>query len=200
MSFWILKDWVLNPYLVIPSCGLQLKDCRDYITQNALRLYQLQQNTHQCFSFHRHTLWTWHETPALETSSSCMYHRFHTCRAFTGSVKQFTPPPCSTDRVWMRNNSLRFGYLSKVSMVKLMSGLLRKVQNCLGVDSPVLSPQPAAGRTTATGNWTASRPSIPSRWSDSNFRKSPGSPGRRCPRLWFEASPLASSYSLQRKL
>uniref|UniRef100_A0A8C9SZE7 Uncharacterized protein n=1 Tax=Scleropages formosus TaxID=113540 RepID=A0A8C9SZE7_SCLFO len=39
-----------------------------------------------------------------------------------------------------------------------MSGLLRKVQNCLGVASPVRSPEPPAGSTAATGKSTLRRP------------------------------------------
>lgn len=141
----------------MPSCGFWLTDCRNYVTQNALRLHQLK--TH---------------TTGLDFTDMCFKHDVKWDAGVNNLISLV-----SLRKVWMRNISLLWRYLSKVSMVKLISGLLRKVQNCLGVGSPVLSPQPAAGRTTATGKPTASRPVIPSQCSDSNFRKSPGSPGRR---------------------
>uniref|UniRef100_A0A667XA03 Uncharacterized protein n=1 Tax=Myripristis murdjan TaxID=586833 RepID=A0A667XA03_9TELE len=58
-----------------------------------------------------------------------------------------------------------------------MSGLLRNVQNCLGVCSPVLSPVPPAGRTTDTGKSTLH---FPGSWlliRASPLGKSPGSAG-----------------------
>uniref|UniRef100_A0AAY4EM16 Uncharacterized protein n=1 Tax=Denticeps clupeoides TaxID=299321 RepID=A0AAY4EM16_9TELE len=56
-------------------------------------------------------------------------------------------------------------------------GLVKNVQNCFGVDKPVLSPEPPAGSTTATGKSTAPRPAAGSSGSASRVRKRPGSTG-----------------------